>query len=210
MGYRNYLGSLPKTEYNKIKRFTLQELYAHKGEEWSEDFSEGYVGVYDVAYNRHYELGKYVDQFPKKYFKTVFKNKETQKHFTNEHDFYVVDQEFVKVLIEYYSEKIREYYKEFLSPFFNEENRAKAEFMITEGTPLTPEEIKATYKLLDHVRSMGMEWGVGGWLDDERPYSLNPDRELVSSWKYEYAIFNLVHLYRTFDWKRNVMIYYGY
>ena len=74
MGYRNYLGSLPKSEYNKIKRMTLQELYVFKNEEWSDDPYDkpGHVGVYDVAYNQHYELGKYVDQFPKKFFKTVF------------------------------------------------------------------------------------------------------------------------------------------
>lgn len=209
MGYRFYLGSLPKKEYNKIKRFTLQELYAHKGEKWSEDFSEGYVGVYDVAYNCHYELGKYIDEFPKKYFKTVFKNKETQKHFTQEHHFFVVEKEFVETLIEYYTEKIRDYYKEYLSPFFDGGD-AKAGFMKTKGTPPTPEEISGMYKLIDHVRSMGMEWGVAGWFDDTRPYSLDDKKELVSSWKYEYAIFNLINLYRTFDWKRNVMIYYAY
>ena len=110
MGYRNYLGSLPKKEYNKIKRMTIQELYAFKNEVWVEDYSEGYVGVYDVAYNTHYELGKYVDQFDKKFFKTVFKNKETQKHFTQEHDFYVVEKEFVEELIKYYTEKVRVYY----------------------------------------------------------------------------------------------------
>jgi hypothetical protein len=211
MGYRNYLGSLPKKEYNKIKRFTVKELYEYKGEEWSDDpyNRPGYVGVYDVAYNRHYELGKYVDQFPKKYFKTVFKNKETQKHFTDDHDFYVVDKEFVKLLIEHYSEKIRTYYKDFLSPFFDDD-KTKAGFLKTKDTPLTPEEISGVYKLVDHVRSMALDWGVSGWFDDMRPYSLDPEKDLVTSWKYEYAIFNLVNLYRTFDWKRNVMIYYGY
>ena len=74
MGYRNYLGSLPKKEYNKIKRMTIQELYVFKNEVWVEDYSEGYVGVYDVAYNTHYELGKYVDQFDKKFFNYVHKD----------------------------------------------------------------------------------------------------------------------------------------
>jgi hypothetical protein len=209
MGYRNYLGSLPKKEYNKIKRMTIQELYVFKNEEWVEDYSEGYVGVYDVAYNQHYELGKYVDQFDKKFFKTVFKNKETQKHFTEEHDFYLVEKEFVEELIKYYTEKIRTYYRNMLEPFF-EGSEVKAGFMKTKETPITVEEIGGIFELIDHVRSMAMEWGVTGWVDDSTPFDLNYDRELVSSWKYEYAIFNLVNLYRTFDWKRNVMIYYGY
>jgi hypothetical protein len=209
MGYRNYLGSLPKKEYNKIKRMTIQELYAFKNEEWVEDYSEGYVGVYDVAYNQHYELGKYVDQFDKKFFKTVFKNKETQKHFTEEHDFYLVEKEFVEELIKYYTEKIRTYYRNMLEPFF-EGSESKAGFMKTKDTPITVEEMGGIFELIDHVRVMAMEWGVAGWLADSTPFDLNSDRELVSSWKYEYAIFNLVNLYRTFDWKRNVMIYYGY
>ena len=209
MGYRNYLGSLPKREYNKIKGFSLQELYDYKGKILTEDFSEDYIGVYHIAQTTHYELGKYVDSFPKNYFKSVFKNKETQKHFTEEHDFYIVNQEFVKMLIEYYTEKIRTYYKEYLAPFFDED-KAKAEFMKTKGTPPTEEEISGTYRLIDHVRSMAMEWGVAGWLEDQIPYSLDPKKDMVTSWKYEYAIFNLVLLYRTFDWKRNVMIYYGY
>lgn len=210
MGYRNYLGSLPKKEYNKIKRMTIQELYAFKNEVWVEDYSEGYVGVYDVAYNEHYELGKYVDQFDKKFFKTVFKNKETQKHFREEHDFYLVEKEFVEELIKYYTEKIRTYYKDMLSPFF-EGDKSKAGFMKTKETPMTQEELSGVYKLIDHVRSMAMEWGVSGWFEDQVPYNItNPEKDFISSWKYEYSIFNLVILYNTFDWKKNVMIYYGY
>lgn len=210
MGYRNYLGSLPKREYNKIKNFTLKELYEHKGEVWSDDFSEGYVGVYDVAYNRHYELGKYVDEFPKKYFKPVFKNKETQKYFVEEHDFYIVDKEFVELLIKHYTEKIREYYKKFLSPFYGEDLQIKSEFLKTKDNPLTDKEVFDVYQLIDHVRSMGMEWGVKSWFPDTVPYSLDEKQDMVTSWKYEYGIFNLVNLYRTFDWKKNIMIYYGY
>lgn len=211
MGYRNYIGSLPKKEYNKIKGFTLQELYAHKGEKWSGDpyDGEGYVGVYDVAYNRHYELGKYVDEFPKKYFKPVFKNKETQKHFTEEHDFYIVDQEFVKAVIENYTEKIRKYYNDMLNELFDGP-KVRAGFMIDKGTKPTDAEMKSVFAIIDHIRSMSTEWGVAFMFADTVPYNLDKEKDLVSSWKYEYSIFNLVNLYRTFDWKRNVMIYYGY
>lgn len=209
MGYRNYLGSLSKKEYNKIKSFTIQELFAYKGETFNEDFSEGWVGPYNVVTTVHHELGKYVDRFPKEYFKPVFKNKATQKHFTGDHDFYIVEKEFVKLLIDNYTEKVREYYKDMLGTFF-EGRVSKSEFMKKKENPMTEEELGGVYLLIDHVRSMAIEWGVTGFLDEMVPYSLNPDRELVSSWKYEYAIFNLVLLYRTFDWKRNIMVYYGY
>jgi hypothetical protein len=210
MGYRNYLGSLPKREYNKIKSMTLKELYEFKNEEWSDDPYDkpGHVGVYDVAYNQHYELGKYIDSFDKKFFKPVFKNKETQSYFTGDHDFYIVQKEFVEELIKYYTGLIQKYYKDMLDPFF-EGTESRAGFMKTQDTPLTEEEMSGVYRIIDHVRSMAMEWGVAGWFKDMLPYKLDSE-DLVSSWKYEYAIFNLINLYKTFDWKKNVMIYYGY
>lgn len=42
------------------------------------------------------------------------------------------------------------------------------------------------------------------------PYNLDEGDEITTSWKYEYSIFELVRIYKTFDWKNNVMIYYGY
>jgi hypothetical protein len=43
------------------------------------------------------------------------------------------------------------------------------------------------------------------------PYNMDVTREgLVSSWLYEYEIFELVLLYRTFDWDKNVLIFYGW
>ena len=40
------------------------------------------------------------------------------------------------------------------------------------------------------------------YLDEE-----SSDGEIVNSWDYEYAIFNLVHIYRTFDWEKDYLIY---
>ncbi len=213
MGYRNYLGSLPKREYNKIKKFTLKELYEYKGEEWSDDpyNRDGHVGVYDIASTTHYELGKYVDSFYTKFFKDVFLNKETQKHFTEESDFYIVEKEFLLVVIEYYKGKVKDYYRDLLEPFF-EGTESKAPFMKSKDAPITEGELTGIYNMITHVRDMGMEWGVAGWFEDSTPYNLKDSEssKIVTSWKYEYAIFQLVHLYHTFDWKRNVMIYYGY
>lgn len=212
MGYRNYLGSLPKREYNKIKKFTIQELFEFKGEEWSDDPDDrnGHVGVYDVAYNTHYELGKYVDSFDKKFFKPVFKNKETQKYYTRDHDFYVVGPEFVLHVIEHYRDLVRNYYKKLLNDFY-EGRKSKAEFMTSKDSPITEEEMSSIYLLINHVRDMASEWGVAAFFEDSVPYNVDPSNsKIVSSWKYEYEIFELVRLYKTFDWKRNVMIYYGY
>jgi hypothetical protein len=46
------------------------------------------------------------------------------------------------------------------------------------------------------------------------PYRLDEpmgqDGEIAGSWQYEYAIFNLVYIYRTFDWDNDYMIYSGW
>ena len=42
------------------------------------------------------------------------------------------------------------------------------------------------------------------------PFNLEDGEEITTSWKYEYGIFELVRIYKSFDWKKNVMIYYGY
>jgi hypothetical protein len=212
MGYRNYIGSLPKKEYNKIKNFSLKEIYEYKNEEWSDDPYDmpGYVSVYDIAYNQHYELGKYVDSFDKKFFKPVFKNKETQKHFVEEHDFYIVQPEFILHVIEHYTKLVKDYYKNLLNDFYDGD-KPKAEFMTSKDSPITEQEMSSIYLLIKHARDMALEWGVSGWFEDTLPYDVDlSNSRLVSSWKYEYEIFELVKIYKTFDWKRNVMIYYGY
>ena len=43
------------------------------------------------------------------------------------------------------------------------------------------------------------------WLDEE-----HTDGEIVRSWIMEYAIFNIVHIYRTFDWENDFLIYSGW
>ena len=47
--------------------------------------------------------------------------------------------------------------------------------------------------------------------DMYRPYNLDDtDDEIVKSWRYEYTIFELVRLMKTFDWENNYLIFYGW
>lgn len=59
------------------------------------------------------------------------------------------------------------------------------------------------------LASRAREW-CSKFLD---PYYLDQehtDGEIVASWQYEYAIFNLVYIYRTFDWDNDYLIYSGW
>jgi hypothetical protein len=62
---------------------------------------------------------------------------------------------------------------------------------------------KPIEKHREHALSMAREWS-----SHLTPYSLDGD-EMVSSWKYEYVIFELVRIYREFDWENDVLIYTG-
>ena len=43
------------------------------------------------------------------------------------------------------------------------------------------------------------------------PYNISMDTDMiVNSWKYEYEIFELVRLYKTFDWDKYELIFYGW
>ena len=44
-----------------------------------------------------------------------------------------------------------------------------------------------------------------------RPYSLDRNvPDIVTSWRYEYAIFEMVRIYKAFDWEKNYLIFYGW
>jgi len=231
MGYRTYIGTLSKKEYNKIKSMCREQLIKHYNKENEVEEDEYYfgMGVYDFGESL-YEFGKYTDfEPPKKSTSTFFKNKELNKYFTEENDFCIVNPEFLEYLIEYYSQKVRNYYSEMLNPFIesvDEFGREKHKDFLNSiqtkyGYPndkhtfdfskITDEEQSALFKIIEHIRSMSQEWGINSFLDTNRPYRLKQNSNQVSkSCKYEYAIFELVNIYNTFDWKRNMMYFYGY
>ena len=116
MGYRTYIGKLTKTEHEIIKNMTVEEIYKHKGQDKSDDMN--YLGVYDIVEKSLYELGKYTEFDDAKFYTKVFENKETNDHFTEEHDFWIVQKEFLALIINHYKDKIKKYYNEMTTPFF--------------------------------------------------------------------------------------------
>ena len=122
MGYRTYIGSMPKREYNKIKSMSREQLIEHYKLEVEEDENYLGMGVYDFGESL-YEFGKYTDfEPPKKSLKTFFKNKKLNKYFTEEHDFNIVTKEFLEYIIESYKKRISDYYNDMMNPFFGVKN----------------------------------------------------------------------------------------
>lgn len=223
MGYRTYIGFMPKSEYNKIKSLTRIELFnAYKVKKDLDDPSDFYIGVCEFG-KELYEFGKDTGfNPPKKSMKSFFKKSEVKEYY-EENDFYVVDKEFLAYLINVYKEKVTDYYNAMMLPFFGKRDTImdsekpttflnsiktihnfpdhKYEF---DFTKITPEEQTALFKIIEHVRTFRTEWTI------LTPFNLDKGDAITGSWKYEYAIFELVRIYKSFDWKKNVMIYYGY
>lgn len=217
MGYRTYIGSMPKREYNKIKSLNKKDLFnfykESKDLEHEDDF---YIGVWEFGEPLH-EFGKYTDFTPpKKSMKPFFKNKELMEVY-EEDEFFIVTKEFLEYIIESYKKRISDYYNDMVMPFMSDTYNTK-EFLKSVKThysysddkyefdfsKITEEEQTALYKMIQHVRSFKTEWV------ELTPYKLSEGDKITNSWKFEYNIFELIRIYKSFDWKRNVMIYYGY
>lgn len=183
MGYRNYIASVPKKEYDIIKDFTLTELLAHKKSE------DDYIGVYDIAEKQLYELGKYVElKGGEKFFEQFFTNEDLNDSLNEDGEFCIVNKTFLKHVIEDYSDKVKTFYRDLVVGIDDKYN--------------IPQD--RAYKLFEQVRNNATEWL------QLTPFKLDKGEEITTSWKYEYAIFELVRIYKSFDWENDVMVYYGY
>lgn len=152
-------------------------------------------------------------------------NNELQKYISQDCELYIVKDEFMINLIERYSLKINNIYKDMLNPFFENLN-CKSDFLNSiekiygyknkykfDFSKITEEEQTSIFKMIEHIRNMGIEWGVAthSLFKNKIPYDLNKNNpEITNSWKIEYSQFELIRIYKTFDWKNNIMIHYGY
>lgn len=223
MGYRNYIGFMPKKEYNKIKSLTIDGVYDYY-EVLTDDDNYRYKGVYEFG-KTLYEFGKYVDfNPPKGSIRTFFKKKVTEKNWNDNDELKVVTKEFLAYVIETYKERVKKYYNDMMTPFFDKKdsildhekttnflNSIKTKYSSNDNSYtfdfslITEDEQTALFKIMEHIRTMRTEWTC------LTPFDLDDGRdEITTSWKYEYGIFELVRIYKSFDWKKNVMIYYGY
>ncbi len=103
-----------------------------------------------------------------------------EKEKTNLH--FNQDYEFKQITKEGF-EKIINKYKEFILSYYEE---------------LKEEDYK------EHVKRAISEWKYPVIVN------LRDGDMLTGSWLYEYAIFDLVRIYKTFDWENDIMIWYGY
>lgn len=206
---------MPKRDYNKIKSLTAEGLHAfYKDSKKLDEYDkeEFYIGPYEFGKELS-KFGKYTDfEPPKKSLKSFFKNKDLKERY-EDYELQVVTKEFLAYIIESYTKRVQGFYLRMITPFLSNPeflSTVKTEFGHPDNnykfdfTKITPEQQKALFEIIDHVRGFSMEW------NQLLPYDLEKGEEITKSWKYEYGVFELVRIYKSFDWKKNVMYYYGY
>lgn len=119
-------------------------------------------------------------------------------------DYYSITKEGFKRIILAYRQRIIDYHRQALE---NEENPNIVE-RDWGRCRQTPREL-----IQDELREWEMEYQDERSEGEKRRYfniNLTDGKELLSgSWKYKYAIFDMIYLLKTFDWEKYAMVVYG-
>ena len=186
MGYRLRLGKISKEDYEKYKDMTIEELC----KEFPDEDAECFPYYSPPFHTELWELGKYLDyQAPTSFYSNIDLDDE---------EFQIVDKEFLRMIIEDYRNKIISFYRNDLNSIATLETLQSADNILAN---------KGFNEVFNRIRRMASEW------IDLDPLSLDEPRcdfQVTTSWKYEYSIFNLVNIYRNFDWENNLLIYSGW
>lgn len=189
MSYRYYIGRMPKKVYSKLSKCqTKKEIAELMGIEKEYDVEEDFLWAGDI-------VGKYViDEISDetflikkpKAFNRFFKNKVINDSYNDDTDLFRISQVDLLELIHIYEEKTLSFYK-----------RKFDEVQTHKDTE--PE--KALEIALNEIRFKISGWNNHGAIDTD----LNKKNRIVRSWNYEYAIFDLLMLYKTVNFSSEVL-----
>lgn len=178
MGYRHHIGILEKNKHELIKKMSVKQLKKWYGDE--------YVPCYKIT-KEVYELGKYYDDnFMKPFKKKVFTKKATQKLYEGDQDFYIISKEGFEAIIDDYRQRVLEYYTLLLK-------QDKTDLLINRITTIE-----------QAIESKIRTWGENCTKFKLYPYSIQGE-QITTSWDFEYAIFELVRIYKTIDWENQLI-----
>lgn len=200
MSYNSYLYSIDKSKYNNICDLSMPDFYKLNSEPV---FPDGYISGSEIGDEVYYLGSAYFDDFIEniksdpdsdpniKHYQNFFSDKKLNKIYNEETELYLIEKEFLELIIESYRIYINNYYSNMLKTITS--------------SGITEISEKNLSTICNHIRSMSFEW-----IGKEGPYKLsNLTDSITTSHKYEYAIFELIRIYKTFDWENKNMFFYG-
>lgn len=205
MGYRARLFQVSKQTYNEIKSLSKDELSRLYNINKNDSFYPP-----DISEKTLYELGDFdISYFS--FYKNFFE-KDCINSSIDDFDFKIVDKEFLAQIINTYKSRVSNYYNSMLNPFLGNsefEDSIKTIYGEKEISydfdehKLTSKQKSKILTMINYLKSLRMEW-TGGLI-----YDLSSTEKVTESWKFEYSIFEIIRIYKTFDWDKKVMVYFG-
>ena len=166
-----------RSRLGKVKKSEQLRFIGMGLKDVEKELGEDNSPYYPDFHTQLYELGKYFE-----FTKGIVPFYSFDIYKECECEFYIMSKEELKELIIDYHEIIYQYFERMAQGVEDE---------------ITPEQ---------HIKEKARKW-CSKFHD---PYYLDQEKtdgEIVNSWSYEYAIFNLVYIYRTFDWENDYLIY---
>lgn len=205
MGYRHYLYAVPKKQVTEIQACKTNDDWCNFAERYGYRVSlsvcndgSDWFAPYDVG-NDLYELGKYSEIGFKLESErpSLFTSDELKRRY-EDYGFALLTKDDFKAVIEEYRQKIVNWLKSLLSP---------------EDDPLIPSKLSKEERrrvLIDReIKNKIDNWS--GKYFGISPIDLDESKERITGdWSYEYAIFELVRLYKIFDWENDDLVLVGW
>lgn len=190
MGYRHYLGIVKKADLLKINEEYIKNLEKQNDECLIIcDLLES-IGAKEV-----YELGKYSDEGYALVAKQIKLDESLLNVYqviseyadNNEYGFNILTQNELEDVIKSYHDRTIKYLRDLLK-----EKDYENEF----------DERTREQRLVEYVQSK-ITWR-------EYSYDLKGKYKVQGTWQYEYAIYDLVHIYKTVNWNDYVLLVWGW
>ena len=200
MGYRHYLYAIPKKQIAEIQAcktnsdlIDFAKRYGYNVDYDATDSGEGWIPPHDIG-TELYELGKHseIGHELESEKPCVFTSEEL-KNMYDDYGFALLSKDDFIAIIESYRQNIVSYFQNLLEP---------QKYSIIPPKSTIEEQWK--YYIEDKLERWQGKWG-------STPLNLeeNTDR-ITNSWLYEYSIFELVRLYKTFDWENDNLVLMGW
>lgn len=180
---------MPKEEYKTMIKMSMEDFLKKYSKDWDD-----YVWLYEIT-EKLYWLWKYVD-FSDWMDWVVFEDNSLNEMY-DEYSFHILDKKIIKNIINEYSENVANYYK-WLIDWINTHRFLSFELWKSKKTAE-----QRNHDIDVHLANRVRDFSKNKVFNiEEGPIS--------SSWEYEYAIFELIRIYREFDHEKDVLLYYWY
>lgn len=192
MGYRNYIAVVDKESLDKIRGLSYDEVKEKYGD-------EGYISEYTfndkgIKIKRILEIGEIVSYKEnsaklKECLSPVFSDNKINEVLNNDSEFMLGNKKLLENIIEVYRKTVVEYYTDI-------QNIDKIREMRSDPT------VNHLNYFLTKCRNKVSEFSENWFVSDS-------DNILHYTWQYEYDIFNLIYILKTFGWNKNYLLWIG-